>query len=264
MNKEKRLAGVDAGHILTKAVIMRGGEILGYGTVPTGFDVVAAVQKALLIASGKAGVASDELVGIVGTGIFKDVIQAPLLNVIGTVPEYVADAKGAFFLNRNSRTVIDIGGNIHKAVYFDQKGDVLDVVQNDKCADGVGIFFTNMAKALGVSEQELSHLALQSTEGLSIGVQCSLSAESDALDLLCQGKEIAEVAGAISRYIVERVADMCTYMSLTGEVVVAGGLARSQALVGQLAKMLKMDLSVLNFPEYVGAIGAVMSNGGGK
>ncbi len=47
MNKEKLLAGIDAGHIDTKAVIMRGQEILGYCTEHTGFDVVDAAQIAL-------------------------------------------------------------------------------------------------------------------------------------------------------------------------------------------------------------------------
>lgn len=264
MKKGRLLAGVDAGHIHTKAVIMRGGEILGSCTVPTGFDVVTAAQTALQDASAVAGIAFDELGGIVATGIFKDLVTVPPLDVIGSVPEYVADARGAWFLNRNSRSVIDIGGNIHKAICYDQNGDVLDVIQNDKCADGMGIFYTNMARALGIPEEELSELAIQSTGSLSVGVQCSLSAESDAIDLLCQGEEIAEVAGAISRFVVERVAAMCTTMDLKREVVVAGGLAKSQALIGQLAYLLKQELCVLDHPEYVGAIGAVISNGGGE
>jgi predicted CoA-substrate-specific enzyme activase len=264
MNKEKLLAGLDAGHVNTKAVIMRGGEILGYCTVPTGFDVVAAAQTALNGSLESAGASRAELGGIVATGIFKDEAKVPPLDVTGTVPEYVADAKGALFLNKNSRMVIDIGGNIHKAVRYDQYGDLLDVIQNDKCADGLGIFYSNMAKTLGVSERELSELALQSTGNLSLAIQCSLSAESDAIDLMCQGMDIADVADAISKFIVERVADMCTYMSLTKEIVVAGGLAKSQALVKHLASLLKEDLSVLNLPEYVGAIGAVMSYEGGK
>jgi hypothetical protein len=45
MNEGKLLGGVDAGHVNTKAVIIRGEEILGYCTVPTGFDVLVAAQK---------------------------------------------------------------------------------------------------------------------------------------------------------------------------------------------------------------------------
>ena len=264
MNKEKILAGLDAGHVHTKAVIMRGLEILGYGTVPTGFDVVAAAQTALNHASDNAGISGNELGGIAATGIFKDMLKEPPLNVTQAVPDYMADAKGALFLNRNSRTVIDIGGNIHKAICYDQNGNLLDVIQNDKCADGLGIFYTTMAKALGLSEQEMSESALKSTGNCSIAIQCALSAQSDAIDLMCQGGDMADVADAVARFIVERVADMCTYMSLTKEIVAAGGLSKSQPLIKHLSRLLKQDVSVLPHPEYVGAIGAVISYEGEK
>jgi predicted CoA-substrate-specific enzyme activase len=264
MNKGKCLAGIDAGHIRTKAVIMRGEEILGYGTEPTGFDFIAAAQTALKDATDHAGIPFDELGKIVATGIFGDMIKGPPLNVTGTVPDYMADAKGALYLNKNSRTVIDVGGNIHKAALYDERGTLIDVIQNDKCADGLGIFYTNMAKAMGLSEEELSESALKSTQSVSIAIQCALSAESDAIDLMCQGKDIAEVADAVSKFVAERVADMCTYLSLTKEIVVAGGLAKSQTMIKHLQSLIKQEVSVLNPPEYVGAIGAVMSHEGVK
>jgi predicted CoA-substrate-specific enzyme activase len=264
MNKGKMVAGLDAGHIHTKAVVMRGEQLLGVCTEPTGLDVVAAAQTALKDASDHAGISIRELEGIVATGIFGDMIKGPPVNVTETVPEYMADAKGALFLNKNSRTVIDIGGNVHKAVRYDQNGDLLDVVQNDKCADGLGIFYTNMAKAMGLSEEELSESALKSTQSLSIAIQCALSAESDAIDWMCQGRDIADVAYAVSKFVAERVADMCTYLSLTKEIVVAGGLAKSQTMIKHLQSLIKQEVSVLNPPEYVGAIGAVMSHEGVK
>jgi predicted CoA-substrate-specific enzyme activase len=264
LNKGKILAGLDVGHVNTKAVIMRGQEILRYSTVPTGFDVVAAAETALNHALDNVGVSRGELAGIVATGIFRDMINVPPLNVTRTVPDYAADAKGALFLNKNSRTVIDIGGNIHKAIRYDQNGDLLDVIQNDKCADGLGIFYTTIAKAIGLSEQEMSELALKSTKNVSVAIQCAVSAESEAIDLMCQGMDIADVADAISRFIVERVAAMCTVMSLAQEIVVAGGLAKSKALIKHLPSLIKQDVSVLNLPEYVGAIGAVISYEGGK
>jgi len=264
MNEEKILAGLDAGHLNTKAIIIKGSEILGYCMVPTGFDVAAAAQAALNDALDKAGMSHGELGGIAATGIFRDLAKEPPLNVTQAVPDYAADARGALFFNNNSRTVIDMGGNIQKVIRYDQNGNLLDVSQNDKCADGLGIFYTTMAKAMGLTEQELSQLALQSTGNLSVAVQCALSAESDAIDLLCQGRDMADVADAVSRFIVERVADMCTYMSLAKEVVAAGGLAKSQAIIKRLPGLLNQDVSVSNLPEYVGAIGAAMSYGGGK
>ena len=258
MNKGKILAGLDVGHVNTKAIIMRRQEILEYCTVPTGFDVVSAAETALNHALDNVGISRRELTGIVSTGIFKDMVKVPSLNITTTVPEYVADAKGAFFLNKNSRTVIDIGGNIHQAIRYDQNGNVLDAIQNDKCADGLGIFYTTIAKAMGLSEQEMSELALTSTKNLSIAIQCAVSAESEAIDLMCQGMDIADIADAIVRFVVERVAAMCTTMFLTEEIVVAGGLAKSRALIKRLPSLIKKDVSVLNHPEYVGAIGAVI------
>jgi predicted CoA-substrate-specific enzyme activase len=259
LNKGKILAGIDLGHVNTKVIIMRGQEILGYYTVPTGFDVVAAALTALNHALDNVGILRGQLAGIVATGIFRDMVKVPPLNVNRTVPEYVADAKGALFLNKNSRTVIDVGGNIHKAIRYDQNGNLLDVIQNDKCADGLGIFYTTIAKAIGLSEQEMSELALKSTKNVSIGIQCAASAESEAIDLMCQGMDIADVADAILRFIVERVAAMCTSMSLAKEIVVAGGLAQSKALIKHLPSLIKQDVSVLDLPEYVGAVGAVIS-----
>jgi len=264
MNNRKIVAGLDAGHINTKVVIMSGREILGYCTVPTGFDVVAAAETALNHALDTTGISRGELTGIVSTGIFRDMVKVAPLNVTTTVADYVADAKGAYFLDKSSRTVIDIGGNVHKAMHYDQNGNLLDVIQNDKCADGLGIFYTTIAKALGLSEQELSELALKSTGDVSIAIQCALSAESEAIDLMCQGMDTADVADAVSKFMAERVAAMCTYMPLTKEIVAAGGLAKSPALIKHLSRLLKQDVTVVDLPEYVGAIGAVISYEGGK
>lgn len=264
MNNGKVLAGIDAGHVNTKTVLMNGEKILAFGTSPTAFDVVAAALSALGNALEKAGISALDVDGIVTTGILRDVVKDPAIDVALSVPEYVADARGAFFLNRNSRTVIDIGGNIHKAMHFDENGNLLDVIQNDKCADGLGIYYTGLARALGMSEQELSELALKSTRDVSVAIQCALCAESEAIDLMCQGIGIADVANAVSKFLSERVASMCTCLPLTKEIIVAGGLAKSEALVKHLSALIQTDVTVADQPEYVGAIGAVMSYGGGR
>jgi len=261
LNKGKILAGLDVGHVNTKAVIMRGQEILGYCIVPTGFNVVAAAQTALNQTLDKVGISRGELAGIVATGIFKDMIyDVPPLNATKNVLEYVADAKGALFLNKNSRTVIDIGGNVCKVIHYDQNGDVLDVIYNDKCADGLGIFYAAMAKALGLSEQEMSELALKSTNDISIAIQCAVSAESEVVTLMCEGMDVADIANAILKFITERVAAMCTYIPPAKEIVVAGSLAKSKALIKHLSSLMKQDVSALDIPEYVGAIGAVVTS----
>ncbi len=260
----KIIAGIDAGHIRTKAVLVNGEDILGYASAATGFDAPGAAEKALSQALAAANISRGEVRGLVVTGIFKDIVKVPELTAEKTIPEYMADAKGALFLNKNSRTVIDIGGNVHKAVHYDKNGDLLDVIQNDKCADGLGIYYTNLAKTFGMSEEELSELALRSKKNAAVAIQCGLCAESETIDLMCQGVDIAEAADAAVRFIVERVASMASTMPLEPEVVLAGGLAKSKALLKHLPVLLKHDVSVLSLPEYAGAIGAAVSYEGGK
>jgi len=264
MNNGKIIAGLDAGHINTKAVIMRGERVLGYFTTPTGLDAASAAQEALKGALESAGILHEKIGGIVATGIFRNMARASALNITETIPEYVAQAKGAILLNKHSRTVMDIGGNIHKAISYDRDGNILDVIQNDKCADGLGIFYTTIAKAFGLTEQELSELALKSKKHVSVAIHCAASAESEAIDLLCQGYDMADVADAVIRFMAERIAAMCKIMPLAEELVVAGGLARSKAIIHHLSNLLEKEISVLNPPEYTGAIGAAMSCGGGK
>jgi predicted CoA-substrate-specific enzyme activase len=259
MNNEKILAGIDAGHVNTKAVIMRGREILACCTAPTGFDPAAAAQAALNKALNSPGVSPGGPAALVTTGIYREIAKPQAVNVSRTIPEYVADARGAFFLNKRSRTVIDIGGNIHKAIRYDSNGDLLDVIQNDKCADGLGIFCTEMARAVGLSEQEMCDLALQSKADVSVAIQCALSAESEAIDLMCRGVDLADVANAVLKFMVERVAAMSTCMTLSKEVVVAGGLAR--ALAWRLPALIGQDATLSDMPEYVGAIGAAIEGG---
>ncbi len=264
MDNSKLFAGLDLGHITTKAVLMKGQEILGYATVHTGFDIVAAAETTLNKAMEVAGITREKLSGIVSTGIFKDKIKTSSLNITATIPDYMADAKGAIFLDKDSRTVIDIGGNIVKAISYNEDGNLINVIQNDKCADGMGIFYTSAAKAFGMNELEFSELALKSTKQVFVDNHCAVSAQSEAFGLLCQGVDIADVADAMLRFISERVAGMASNMTLAKDVVVAGGLAKSKALMKHLEVLLQQEIHVLNLPDYVGAIGAATSFGGAK
>ena len=75
---------------------------------------------------------------------------------------------------------------------------------------------------------------------------------------MCQGVDITDVADAVTRFMVERIAAMSTSMSLAQEIVVAGGLAQSKALMKHLSGLLKRDVRAVDLPEYIGAIGTVI------
>jgi ABC-type microcin C transport system permease subunit YejB len=74
-----------------------------------------------------AGRTLDDIAYIVSTGYGRRKLDF----ADRTVTEISCHAKGANYLFPKARTVIDIGGNIHKAVHYDQNGNLLDVIQKD-------------------------------------------------------------------------------------------------------------------------------------
>ena len=128
--------------------------------------------------------------------------------------------------------MIDIGGNIHKAISYDQNGDLLDVIQNDKCADGLGIFYTSMARALGISEQELSELALKSTRDVCLwrfNAPCPPNRRPSTCCVRGRRSQMLQMPSRDSSW--SALPPCARTMPLKREIVVAGGLAKSQALI---------------------------------
>ncbi len=258
MSKPDVFAGIDAGHIDTKAVVMRGQQVIGYGCAPTRLDPAAAARDSLQQAMAAAGLTQSDIAAICSTGIYRDVLGPSGLSMTAAVPEHMAAAAGALFFDIGARTLIGIGGNIHQLVRFDGNGTLIDVAQNDKCADGLGIFFTTAARSLGLNEAQMSELATGVDGGHALAIQCSLSALSDATDLTARGFSPAEVAAAVIGYAVERVSSLCLAFPVSDRILVAGGLARSSELVSRLQTKLGHDLIVPDRPEYLCAVGAVM------
>ena len=61
-------AGIDSGAKNTKAVILKGGQVVGKGLVLTGFDLGHAVEESLAVAMQQAGIARQDIQRLFGTG----------------------------------------------------------------------------------------------------------------------------------------------------------------------------------------------------
>ena len=96
------------------------------------------------------------------------------------ITEITCHAKGIHFLMPQVRTVVDIGGQDSKVIRMDECGNVQNFAMNEKCAAGTGRFLEVMARVLGCGIQDLSSLAAQSTEDVSISSVCTVFAESEA------------------------------------------------------------------------------------
>jgi predicted CoA-substrate-specific enzyme activase len=248
----KFTAGIDIGSMATKAVIFDG-EVRGEAVVPTGWEPREAGLRALREALACAGLPEGRIERVVGTGYGR--VSLPIFD--RKVTEITCHARGAYYLNIWTRTVIDIGGQDSKVIALNPDGSVTDFIMNDKCAAGTGRFLQVMAGVLDVSLDELGAMAA-SAEPASISSMCTVFAESEIVGLLACGVGKASIAAGILASIASRVQGLAGRVNVQGDITFSGGTASNPYICRAVAAHLGMPLHVPVSPQLVGALGAAL------
>ncbi len=116
------------------------------------------------------------------------------------VQEVVAASKTIQHYYPGVRSMIDIGGEDAKVVFFRQ-GEAQDLRMNGNCAGGTGAFIDQMAIILGVSVQELNDLALESTQVYPIASRCGVFSKTDIQNLIAKNIPKSDIAASIFRAV---------------------------------------------------------------
>ncbi|MGI5876670.1 MAG: acyl-CoA dehydratase activase [Dethiobacteria bacterium] len=248
------VAGVDIGSLTTEVVIFERDKILAEVIIPTGFNSKIAAEKALAMALKETGFTQEDLKNIVATGYGR--ISADFAHK--QVTEITCHGRGAFYLDRDIRTVIDIGGQDSKVIRLSPKGKVVDFVMNEKCAAGTGRFLEVMAQALGVDLPEMSRLAAVTKKTVPVSSMCTVFAESEVVSLIASGHPREEIIKGIIASIVERTVSMVHRVGIEGKVMMTGGVAKNNAVVKALQESLKTKIIVPEEPQLTGALGAAL------
>jgi benzoyl-CoA reductase subunit D len=161
-------------------------------------------------------------------------------------------------LDREVRTVIDVGAEEGRAIKVNSAGKVIDFVVNEKCAAGTGAFIEAMARALEVALEELGPLSLQATQDIGINAQCAVFAESELVSLVHAQTPKADMARAIHAAIADRIAALARRVGLENKIMLIGGLAKNVGFISSLQKELATDLTIPDHPEFVSALGAAL------
>jgi len=246
------VAGIDVGGKNVHIVIKKDGQLLGKITGPTGIKKAEAVEQLYDQVLNQAGLTRKDVDRVVATGSgAKRVVFAN-----GTIPDTTADARGVIKLIPSARTVIDVGAEEGRSIKVSPEGKILDFAINEKCAAGTGTFVEAMSRALEVSLDEMSKIALQSTQTLSINAQCAVFGESEVVSLIHQKTQKPDIARAVMNAISGRIASVARIVGLEKDVVMVGGMAKNEGFVDSLKKNIKMDVIVPEDPDYMGALGA--------
>ena len=156
------------------------------------------------------------------------------------------------------RTIIDVGGFTNKAIKLNSDGKVMDYVINARCASGSGYFLELVSRALELKDiSELTKIAQQSKNPLSITSNCSIFAESEVIYLVNEGKNDFDIAAGVCNSIASRLISLLKKLNYENDVVLTGGVAKITQIKLNLEERLDIKLKELPIdPIFIAAHGA--------
>jgi len=245
--------GIDVGSVAAKIAAFDGEKIIATAILPTGWSPREVGEQLLKDILEKNQIPRDKVKSIVGTGYGR--VSLPFIDK--KITEITCHGRGAFFINPEIRTVIDIGGQDSKVIKLDDTGMVVDFLMNDKCAAGTGRFLQVMANALQVDISELSELA-EKAEPVNISSMCTVFAESEVVSLIAEGSSKEKIAAGLLQSVCNKTYSLVSKMDVEDKVFFSGGVSKSKVLKEMLEEKLGVDIISTEESQFLGAIGAAI------
>lgn len=174
-------------------------------------------------------------------------------------------ARGARYLNPKVGAVLDCGALHGRAIVTDDRGKVLNYKMTSQCASGSGQFLENIARYLGIAQDEIGKLSLQADEPEVVSSICAVLAETDVINMVSRGITAPNILKGIHLSMAIRLARLLKSIGVTDNLIVmTGGLAQDEGLVAamgeELGKMRGVTAEVTSHADaiYAGAIGAAL------
>ena len=174
-------------------------------------------------------------------------------------------ARGAIYLDPESRAALDVGALHGRAISIDERGKVLSYKMTSQCASGSGQFLENIARYLGIAQDEIGTLSHQADNPEVVSSICAVLAETDVINMVSRGISAPNILKGIHLSMAARLSKLLKSIGVSkGVVMMTGGLALDRGLVDALredvAKMKDMHAEIRSHPDamYAGAIGAAL------
>ncbi|RDV84725.1 acyl-CoA dehydratase activase [Ammonifex thiophilus] len=248
--------GIDVGSVSTKLVVIdETGEIKFETYLRTEGGPIQAIQKAFRQLNEAMGEIEVAGVGTTGSGrrlagimVGADVIKN----------EITAHATAARWVEPNVRTVIDIGGQDSKIIFF-QNGVPVGFNMNTVCAAGTGSFLDHQATRLGIPIEEFGEYALRSKSPIKIAGRCGVFAESDLIHKQQMGyKKEDLIAGLCLALATNFLANVARGRKIEPVVLFQGGVAANVGMRAAFEKKLGLEIVVPPHFKVMGAWGAAL------
>jgi benzoyl-CoA reductase subunit D len=173
--------------------------------------------------------------------------------------------RGAIYLDPESRAALDVGALHGRAISVDERGKVLSYKMTSQCASGSGQFLENIARYLGIAQDEIGSLSSQSDNPEVVSSICAVLAETDVINMVSRGISAPNILKGIHLSMAARLSKLLKSIGMTnGVTMMTGGLALDKGLVAALEEDIgnikDMKTVVRSHPDsiYAGAIGAAL------
>jgi benzoyl-CoA reductase subunit A len=176
--------------------------------------------------------------------------------------EILCHGLGAHMMYPKTRTVLDIGGQDTKGIQIDNAGIVENFQMNDRCAAGCGRYLGYIADEMNMGLHELGPLAMKSNKPARINSTCTVFAGAELRDRLSLGEKREDILAGLHRAIILRAISIISRSGgVTDEFTFTGGVAKNEAAVRELRKLIKENYGEVTIninPDsiYTGALGA--------
>lgn len=244
--------GIDIGSSAAKVAVMENGAVIKTLLLSTGFNSRNTADE--IYETLKADGITKDNASYVATGYGR--ISVPYAD--RSVTEITCHGKGAWHLFGKNGTVIDIGGQDTKGIAL-KNGRVMKFIMNDKCSAGTGKFLEVMTNRLGLTQKELSELAMKGNP-ITISSMCTVFAESEVISLIGKGTPREDIANGVIDSVVMKVVSLISQVP-SEQYFLTGGLCEDEYVVGRLSQVLGAPVESMPLARYAGAIGAALLAG---
>jgi predicted CoA-substrate-specific enzyme activase len=172
-------------------------------------------------------------------------------------PEIQAHSAGArHLLHEDTFTLADLGGQDMKVARI-ENGHVVDFFTSDRCAASTGRFLENMARIIGMTNEELANHWKNPVE---ISSTCAVFAETELLEKLSQGISPERLAAGVNYAVVKKFVPLIRRFPID-LVIATGGVSQSDAIINLLRDEAQIFVKKPDFPQFAGAIGCLTMTG---
>jgi predicted CoA-substrate-specific enzyme activase len=248
--------GVDVGSVSTDiALIDNNYELIEKIYLRTKGNPIKAVQEGFKILKNKYEDSEIYAVGTTGSG---RMIASAIIGADVVKNEITAHATAALEIDKDVKTIIEIGGQDSKIIIINN-GIVVDFAMNTVCAAGTGSFLDRQAERLEIPIEEFGDYAMKASTGVRIAGRCTVFAESDMIHKQQLGYNHAEIIRGLCDALVRNyLNNIGKGKTILPKVLFQGGVAANKGMKKAFENELGFEIYVPENFSMMGAIGAAI------